>query len=248
MAAGKNKLVWNSRLYVGGYDLSGDTRTVGGLGLGQGEVDMTGWGQSPKWFMADGNNEYYVKGYEAFLNDATGQSWAQLKTAATVNLSLYIGDNGAAPAVGNIAYLLPAVSFGPNVNLDKVGKFTADFYPDYNKVSANYQNPCGLVLLPLTALSSTNTGAAVDLATAGTVGGSAILHVLVSSGGVWQFKVQGSDDGLAGWGDLITFTANGGSVTSEFNSCAGAVNRYVRALSTRTSGTCSAAIAFAKNN
>ncbi len=50
---GKNKLLRWLRVFINGYDLSGDARSIGTLMNAFGEVEMTGLSHSVKYFAAD---------------------------------------------------------------------------------------------------------------------------------------------------------------------------------------------------
>ena len=126
---------------------------------------------------------------------------------------------------------------------------SVDFKPDQGQYNASAENPMGYTLQGAVSLAVTTTGASLDngaTAPASTNGGHANLHVLVSSGGAWVLKVQHSLDNSA-WADLITFTSVGAAVGAEHKTVAGTVNRYTRALLTRTSGSLTAVISFARS-
>ena len=247
MAAGKNKLLRFCRLYVGGYDLSGDSREIGTLKNSMGEVDLTGWGQDGN-YIADMARAVGLTGYQALFNDLAGGSFSRLAAQSSQVLTLAIG-GGAAPAVGDMAYLLPAVQMSSPVDFsNSVAVLSADFNLDASQVSANYGNPFGVVLLPLTALSNTTTGTAVDVGT-GAAGWIAQLHVTVSSGGTWAFIIQYSATGVFGGEEttLGTFALTGSAVGAEFLSGTADVDGYVRFKATKTSGTCTVFCALARN-
>jgi len=96
------------------------------------------------------------------------------------------------------------------------------------------------------SLAATTTGTGLDNGADSTNGGHANLHVLVSSGGSWSLKVQHSTDNSS-WSDLITFTSTGAAVGAEHKTVSGTVNRYTRVLLTRTSGSLTPVISFARS-
>lgn len=247
MTTGKNKLLRFARLYFGGYDLSGDTRTFDTLENSMKAVDLTGLSDEVENVIADLRRVLGVKGYKALLNDAAAGVHTILKDAPKSHvLSVFLG-GGDAPAVGDMAYLLPALQMGDQSDFSEgIGALTADFMLDASQMSSLVDKPFGVVLLPKTDLTGTTTGTAVDNGAATTGGARANLHIFVSSGGTWEFKVQHSSDNSS-WADLMTFTITGNSVTSEMKTASGTINRYTRILATRTSGTCTVACALARN-
>jgi hypothetical protein len=62
------------------------------------------------------------------------------------------------------------------------------------------------------------------------------LHVWTATAAdTYVVKVQHSSNGTTGWGDLLTFTANGSAVTAERQTAAAnSLRRYRRVLATRT--------------
>ena len=247
MAAGRNKLMRFTRLYFGGYDLSGDQRTFSALENSFGSTDMTGEKDAIENFLSNKRRKVGVKGYQALLNDASGGAYAVLKNAPQTGIvSVYLG-GGDVPAVGDMAYLLPAVQLADTTEFNsQVGALSTDFEMNTAQVSSLVDSPIGVVLEPKTALTITTTGTSVNNLAGTTAGGRANLHVFVSSGGVWAFTIEHSTNDSA-WSTLLTFTADGGSVTAEHKTVSGTVNQYVRFLATRTSGTCTVACAFARN-
>lgn len=87
-------------------------------------------------------------------------------------------------------------------------------------------------------ITSTTTGTGYDDPTSGAVTAtcSGTLHVWdTTSSDTYVVKIQHSTTLGSGYADLITFTANGTSLTSERVSVAsGTINRYRRVVATRT--------------
>jgi hypothetical protein len=247
MAAGKNKLTRYARVYVGGYDLSGDVRTFNSLDFQAPEVDMTGLSNAVNNFLA-GHRQVGVRGYQAYMNDATGGASAVMQPPASHVVSVFLG-GGAAPAAGDMAYLLPGVQLADAAEFSAaVGMFSTDMPLDAAVADGNYRTPWGKVLLPLTALTATTNGTAVDLGAAGTLGGHATLHV-TAAGTTWAFVIQQSATGLFAGEEttLLTFASTGGAVGGEWKSVSGNVARYVRLVATKTTGNVTIAAAFAVN-
>jgi len=245
MTAGKNHLLRHTRIYINAYDLSGDARSIDSLGYGYGKVTLSGVSEPIRLYIKDGVMEPGIFGLQSILNDAASGAFTVLKALGTgIEASVYLG-GGAAPAAGDLAYLLPgAMITSPNSWESAGAAHKVDIVAD-PAVTAVGQ-PIGRVLLPKTALTGTTTGSTVNYKTAAN-GWGAMLHVFVSSGGTWAFKLQDSANGTD-WADVSSgaFTANGSALASEYLSGTGELRQYVRAVATRTSGTCTAAIAVCR--
>lgn len=251
MAAGKNKLITGCRLYHGGYDLSGDVMGIGNILNSVGEVPLTGWSDTTKTALGDGQRTLGIMGFQCYMNDDTGKSATAIKAMPTATATgLFIGDAGAAPAANNIAYILPPLQLGDQSSFaGGAGIFTADFVPDQYQQSANYKTPWGRVLMPLTSISASTDGTVVNFGTDGAAGASAVLFVTATSSGDFAFVIEHSNTGV--WGGeeatLITFSIDGSAVNSDFGTASGAIQQYVRLAATRTAGTVSVACAIALN-
>ena len=125
--AGKNKITRYMRIYVGGYDLSGDARTFSSLDAIYDPVDFTGWSESVRNFLAGYKTEG-VRGFQALMNDTTARSFDALKdTENEVAVTLAFG-NGAAPAVGDPVYMIDGIQVSDMISLDSQAVvMTADF-------------------------------------------------------------------------------------------------------------------------
>ncbi len=244
----KNLILRWTRIFVGGYDLSGDAMSFSKLENSFGDYDMLGWSESVHNSLSDGFRVVGIEDFQAFLNDAAARAWTILRQSAptTRQVSVLFGA-GAEPVIGSKAYLLGGIQISDESSFDSGrGVLKAKFLNDASQYSANADNPLGYVLHPQTSISATTTGTSVDNGAASTLGAHANLHVLVSSGGTWSLKIQHSTDD-SNWSDLITFTATGNSVTSERKTVSGTINRYSRVLLTRTSGTVTPVIVFSRN-
>ncbi len=245
---GRNKVSRWMRAFVGGYDLSGDARTLGVLENSYGDADMMAWSDWGHNFLVDGHRKVGVTGFQAFLDDAASGAWSVLKQAASTTRQVTMAfGSGAEPALADAAYILAGAQAKDNEGHDaNKPVLNADFYQDQPQYSANADNPWGLTLQAAVSLAGTTTGSSIDNLAASASGGHANLHVIASSGGTWSIKVQHSTDNSS-WSDLLTFTSTGAAIGGEHKTVAGTVNRYTRALLTRTSGTVTAFIAFARN-
>lgn len=246
MTAGKNKLLRWARIYVGGYDLSGDARTLTRLDNLVGEVDITGWNNSVRYSLGDGLRTVGVRGFQALMNDATAGAYTRLIAADRANypVSVLLG-GGAEPTYNDIAYLINGVGLGEPGGWDgQAAALTADFVP----YDATGPNPWGVVISPATSQGATFSGTANNNGASSANGWHANLHVTASSGGTWSLIVQHSTTGA--WAGeeatLTTFTANGSAITSEHKSGTGTVNQYIRFRGVRSSGTVTPLCTFAR--
>lgn len=245
---GKDKVMRWARIFVNEFDLSCDARTFTTLDNNFDEADITGWCEPVSNFIAASPRHVGVRGFQALLNDAAAASLTHLKTASqSARLSVIFG-GGKEPTVGDPAYLITAIEMGNLAGWDGMAaSIGTDLLPDSSQYLAGAGNPLGHVLSGAVSLAATTTGLSHDNGASTLNGGHANLHVNVSSGGTWLFKVQHSPDDAA-WADLLTFTLNGSVVGSEQKAAAsGLVDRYTRLLATRTSGTVTPIVTFARN-
>lgn len=212
--AGKNKLARHVRLYHGGVDLSGDAREFQQLLWGYEPVDLTGWAESMRNYLPDRRMNAGIVGFSAFVNDATGGAFTRLKAPGTKKaVALFFG-GGASPVAGDIAYLLQTVQTMHDMTWNQqAGVISGSFFADSANVGGA-NNPFGYVLMPLTTISDTTYGTAVDLEAAGT-GYSACIQICGTSSGNYAFRVEQDSAGTFSGGEttLCTFAVNGSSIS-----------------------------------
>lgn len=248
MATGKNKILRWMRIIVGAANLSGDARTFEALLNEVGEADLMGWNNAAEHVVRGSARKIGLTGFQALLNDTavTGALTVLKDAENTSRLSVLFG-GGAEPAAGDPAYLLGPIQLSDVAGLDGLAAvIKANFRPDAGQHSDLAENPLGVVLHPETSLSATTNGSTIDNEASSPNGAHANLHVLASSGGTWALTVEHSTDGNS-WSTLMTFTSTGGAVTSERKTASGTINRYVRFVATRTSGTLTPVVTFARN-
>jgi len=233
---GKNKLLRYARLYMDGSDLSGDSRSVSSLDYSETEIDYTGWDASIRQYKSDKFVLSGIRGYEAFINDATNKSFDAITplSSSVVYVSMLFGGN-AEPATGDPAYLLSGAQLSDQASFDGgAGILSADFIPIS---SGMITAPWGYVLYPKTTLSASDTGSTLDDNGAGSTSGYvAILHVLSTSSGNFALTVTHSTDDIS-YSTLGTFTTTAGSTGAEMLEGTSTVNRYVQFDAVRTAGT-----------
>jgi hypothetical protein len=250
MATGKNKLTRYARLYAGGYDLSGDARTFSALQCGYDSVDMTGWSNDAKNYLANGGRMVGVEGFQALANDASTGSYTALNAAGkSIVASVFLG-GGAAPTYGDIAYLVSSVQMDAPMSWDGgAAAITASFMPSGAAYSASADMPLGVVLYPLTSISATTNGAIVDNGAASSLGAHANLHITATSSGNFAITVQASTTGSFAGEEttLMTFSITGSAINAERQTATGTVPRYLRLRAVRTAGTISLVCGLARN-
>ena len=249
--SGKDKTLPNARMYVGGYDLSGDSRNLGSVELSFQEPDMTGWSETVFNYLA-GQRMTAIRGYQCLMNDATAGAWTRLKTPGNTSIQLsFVLGGGGVPAVGDPAYHMAGVQISDPVGLESAAAIlTADFLPDAQQVDSNTIKPWGVLLHPqATAISATLTASSsnsFDFGAASTAGWSATLQILSTSSGDYAFTIEHSADDSS-FSTLGTFTADGSAIASEYLTGSGSVSRYVAFNAVKTAGTVTAVVTFARN-
>jgi hypothetical protein len=185
-----------------------------------------------------------MSGYQAVLNNtASTGSHTELNAIEEYIISLLIGIR-AAPALGDPCFISSQEQVNYIVTGDGPVMVGVDFVKSATDI--DHERAFGVVLeAGDTSRVATLTGASVDNGASSANGALAHLHVTVSSGGTWTLKVQDSAND-SDWADLITFSADGSAVTAERGDVAGTVDRYLRALYTRTSGSLTACLTVAR--
>lgn len=251
--SGKDKVMRFTRLYIGGYDLSGDSRTFSSAQTAFNGVDMTGWSELVRNFLADGWLQAGLTGYQALMNDTTGRALEQLQFAGdsqASQLSLCFGGGGE-PAAGDPAYVLPSIQLNDLVGFDSSAAVlpSVDFMMDAAQYDSNIAKVLGHVMRGPTSLSATVSASSANTIDGGaqtTSGGFAILHILATASGNFAFKLRDSADDSA-FADLASFTLDGSAVGSELVTFSGTVDQYVGFDAQRTGGSCTAVCTFVRN-
>lgn len=245
--SGKDKILRWTRLIYGGYDMSGDARSIGTLENMFVDADVSGWNEALRNYLSDGVRQTGISGFQCLMNDATNKSMDLLKNPSSSNRVSVLFGGGGEPAIPDPAYLMPSVHMRTNTNFDgSVGVLQCDFIMDSSQYTANTSNPLGVILCNQ-ALSTTSSLASHDNEAATTNGWCANLHITATSSGDFSFAIEHSSND-SDWSTLGTFVADGSAVTSEHLSDSdNPVNQYVRLTATRTAGSCTAVLTFARN-
>lgn len=245
--SGKDKILRWCRLFYGGYDLSGDARTIGTLENMFGDAEWTGWDEALRNFTYDAVRQVGISGFQCLMNDDSNRSMDLLKNPSSSNRISVLFGGGGEPAIPDPAYLLPSVHMRTDTSFDSpVGVLQADFIMDAAQYDANTSNPLGIILCNQ-GLTATVSLASHDNEGTSTNGFHANLHITATASGDYSFDVEHSVND-SDWATLGTFTADGSTVTSEHLSDSdNPVNQYTRLTATRTAGTCTAVLTFARN-
>lgn len=242
--SGKTKLVRSARLYVNGYDLSGDARSVGVLKNQFGEIEATGWSDGVVNYLSDFKNQVGIEGLQVMMNDATGRSFERLKDSGQsliVTFAFGSALSASPPDIPDPCYMLGGVQMSSDSSFDGgLAVMSAEV-----KSSAAYENtnPNGVILAADTYTNAQNLDSH-DNEAATTSGWHANLHVLDAAGsGMTVILESGADD--AAFSTLHTFTADGSAITAEHASGTGSVGQYVRLRLTGT-GSINMVVGFAR--
>ena len=245
-ATGKDKILRYTRIIVGGYDLSGDARTFGTLTNEFAEAEPHGLNEELRHFISNGVCTIGLDSFQCLMNDTANRSMDELKNpSASSRVSILFGGGGE-PAIPDPAFLLPSLQMSTSTSFDtSIGVLDVSFIMDSAQWDANTQNPMGVVLANQQYTETTSSGSH-DNEAASTAGWHAILQVTATVSGDYAFVIQdGTND--SDWATLGTFLADGSAVTSEHLSGTGTVDRYVRVTATKTTGTATVSIIFARN-
>lgn len=246
MAKGKNKIIRWARVYVGGYDLSGNARNFSRLENSFQAVDMTVWNDVTKKYLSDKQRRVGIRGFQALLDDSAAGAFSVMKSPYTTPTRVTLAFGGSAePSNGDPAYFLSAAQLNDkSEQIAQAGVIRGDWLPDPG--TAGDYTPLGVLLQGATSLTATTSSPSIDNGAESTNGFHAILHLIASIGGAaWALEVEHSINN-SDWSQLALFAINGSTISSDYQKGAGTVNRYVRFTATRTNGTITAVCAFAR--
>jgi hypothetical protein len=228
--------------YIDGYDVSGDTQSLGAVGGGPAAGDFTGIDKSAYervGLLRDGRMEFVT-----FFNKASNQQFAALKALpSTDRILTYCRGT----TLGNQAASMVAkqVNFDPTRGAD--GTFTFAVSAQANGYGLSWGEQ-------LTAGKKTDTvatnGTGIDFGSVSTLfGWTAFLHVFAFTGTSVTVKVQDSADNVT-FADLTggSFTAATAQTSERITSSSttATVRRYVRAISTGTFSSATFAVNFVR--
>ncbi len=218
-----------TQIYFAGYDLTGRSNQVDAIAE-YGELDLAAFGDGSE------NSGPGVPRGEAnittFLDPVANQSHDALKSPGgyTDKVFMALFGNNAAPTIGDGAFALLCKEFAYTtpITVKNAVIANAKFLGAGQKPDVN-----GIVQANTTITATTNF-TSVDNAASSANGASGYLEVLTpTSTDTYVVKLQDAPDNST-WADLITFTLNGTVRGSERIAVTGTVDRYVRAVATRT--------------
>lgn len=208
-----------ARLWVGAYDLSGDTGAINSIATSRAQLDVTGLDK--EFFerlpgLGDGSIDF-----TGFFNQPNNHTvLSPMGTAAMVVTAAFGTAVGVASASLSGAEASYSVTRGTDGSLANAAQFMSQ---------AGYGVEWGSLLNG--GASASGTGTANDGGTATTSGASAYLHVTSVTAGTVTVIVEHSTSGTASWTTVtgLSFTAtSAGTAERVATATGGTVNRYTR--------------------
>jgi hypothetical protein len=230
------------RLFVSGYDYSGDIGSVQSVRGGPAAMDVTGIDKSG--FERIGGTRDGGLDFTAWFNDAAGQSHARLSLLPTTDqiVTYFRGTVIGSPAASCVA---------KQVNYDGTRAQDGALTHVVNAVANGYGVEWGLQLTAgkRTDTTATSPATGLDGAASSSNGGQAYLHVFSFAGTSVTVTLQDSADNsnFAAIGGGVSFTAATG-ITSERIAFTGTLRRYVRAITTGTFTSAVFAVQLTRND
>ncbi|MGW0587462.1 hypothetical protein [Streptosporangium sp. NPDC002607] len=232
------------RLFVAGYNLSGDIGSLGRIGGGPAALDVTGIDKEA--FERIGGLRDGAIEYSAFFNPAVGQAHPRLSALPTAD-QVVTYCRGAALGGAGAALVGKQINYDPTRGAD--GSLTVAVQALANGYGLEWGRQ-------LTAGVRTDTGAAngssVDHGASTAHGLQAYLHVFAFTGTSATVKIQESSDngGADTWADVVGggFTAATGITSQRIATAAGlTVERYLRVVTTGTFSNAQFAVLVCRN-
>ncbi len=216
----------NTRIYVAGYDISGDASAIDGVGYTQTLLDTTSVNAlAPTRItgLVDGNLSVKV------FFEATSEHTALLASnslptgdrVVTVPMGSAVGDAGIGLLAKQANYDVSQGGTGSPVSAS--ASFNANGYPPEFGVMLTAHDDTH---------SSATSNASVDNSASSSAGGAGYLQAFSLSSGTPTVKIEDSTNNSS-WSDLIAFTASS-AISSEYKTVSGTVNRYIRVTTTGT--------------
>jgi hypothetical protein len=232
--------------YLGGYDLSGDTASLGEVGGGVALIDVTGIDKSAYeriGGLRDGRIEWV-----SHFNPATDKQHDVLSTLPTTDRQLMYFRG---TTLGNPAACLIAKQLNYDPTRDNDGKMTIAVRAEANGFGLEWGKS---MTAGIRTDGSATNGTSVDFGTGSTnFGAQFYLQVFAFTGTSVTVKIQESSDNGAGdaWTDVTggTFTAATGITTERIQTARGqTVERYLRAVTTGTFSNAQFAVVAVRND
>lgn len=210
MSTGRTVSRWG-RIYVAGYDLSGDTRTIGPLGMMQETEDMEGLDWAVKGGLP-GQSIVTIGALNTMLNsDGAARTHDLFHTpGSNYPVMVPIGIR-AAPAQGDPVFCCQVNELGytGEVGLNSLA-LNLTFGGKPASLALNHKKPWGTLLRPKLATTAANTAVGVDDAGAASANGGFMCYQIFSATGegTVEIKVQEADTNQnASFADLTGATS-----------------------------------------
>lgn len=174
----------NTRVYVGGYDLSGFGRSIGPLELTHDEADETVWTDAVKGYLRN-HAHANVGTLNAVLEDtATTGSAAVLNAPGGKRVVTAVIGFNAAPAAGDMAFAGEFLQKAYQVTEDGGAVTISAEFAGWasDAVSLAHGAPFGALLHANAAATGANSSAGLDFGAATAKGGFLVYHVLAGDG------------------------------------------------------------------
>jgi len=213
-------------LYLGGYDVSGDTRSLD-IDSQVSPIDVTGIDKSAHERVG-GQRDATLK-TTTYLNPAAGRAHAVYSTLPTTDR---IATYCRGTTLGSAALCMQARQIGYDPKRGDDGAILIDV----EVLSDGYASEWGRQLTAgLRVDAAATNGASIDDGAATSFGAQAYLQVTAIPTAPTAVKIQHSTDD-ATWVDLITFTPTViGATRAATATATTTVNRYLRAITTGAS-------------
>lgn len=232
--------------YLGGFDLSGDTASLGEIGGGVALIDVTGIDKSAFeriGGLRDGRIEWV-----SHFNPATDKQHDVLSTLPTTDRQIMYFRG---TTLGNPAAAMVAKQLNYDPTRDNDGKMTIAVRAEANGFGLEWGRS---MTAGIRTDGSATNGTSVDFGTGSTAFGAQFyLQVFAFTGTSVTVKIQESSDNGSGdaWADVTggTFTAATGITTERIQTARGqTVERYLRAVTTGTFSNAQFAVVAVRND
>jgi len=220
------------RLYVEGYDLSGDANALSGMGYSSTLYETPTLDSSAmKRIIGPVDTTVTVNGW---FDNATGQ----IHPVFTSNSGKIPTDDQLllipfGSAIGSVAMGLVSKEANYDVERPDSGAISVSSNFSANGTAAEYGK---MLTAHKDSHASATSNDSEDNSASSSSGAVAFLQVFSVASGTPTFKIEHSANDSS-WADLVSFTASP-AVTAERVTVAGTVNRYLRVTSTGTFTTC----------
>jgi len=191
--AGRTNSKW-TRVYIDGYDLSGDSRAIGPCAATYDEPDLTGFSHAVKGILP-GHAMWSLGTYNGVFNStATTGIHSVLSTAGGMRTVMVAQGMRAEPAAGDFVYAGEFEQTGYQVDPSGVYVNIPFANSSARATTLLYDNPFGVLLHANSAATGANstTGAGVDTAGAATSFGGYMTYMVFSGNGTATISIDDS--------------------------------------------------------